>query len=182
MDQGIQNQGTSAKIYDRVPTRARSMRTVYDTLVEGSWSTHIGPEMDGASLEEYLSLWMCLANVELYMGAVDTIRWAWKMIGEFFVRSTYTAKFAGREVALYAEFAWGQERHNSVIYLHGLPCGTTVGSRTTYGGEACHTKMRAHSVINLRRPSTISSWVASSPERYGKPCGRPWVSCNTPKI
>lgn len=71
-----------------------------------SWAGDIGPEMEGVALDEYFNLWISLADVHLDADGIDSVRWDWEANGEFSIRLTHAAKFAGREAAPYADLAW----------------------------------------------------------------------------
>lgn len=93
-------------IYERIPKRIRSTRTVSAALPNGVWAGDVGPDLSAAAIQQFLDLWPRVAAVQLDTEMEDTIRWGWEKEGCFLARSAYAAKFAGLEVSPSAAFTW----------------------------------------------------------------------------
>lgn len=57
-------------------------------------------------LLEFFSLWDRVSTVELHTTSTDMVAWAWEKDGSFSTRSSYVAKFWGREVFPTTDFTW----------------------------------------------------------------------------
>lgn len=67
-------QELAPRLYDRVPRRARMSRTVHEAVVNGAWAEDVGPDLDALLLQDFFSLWMMVAEVDLQEGTSDAVR------------------------------------------------------------------------------------------------------------
>lgn len=67
-------------------------------MLGGTWATDIGPELSRHMLQEYLTLWTEVEQVQLDREVTDSIAWVWEADAEFSARTTYAAKLWNREV------------------------------------------------------------------------------------
>lgn len=94
------------EVYKRIPRRVKGTLSVSDALHNDAWATDIGPDLAAEALQEFLSLWTRLTDVELSEEVEDSMRWAWEKDGKFSARSAYAARFMGLEVSPTAAFTW----------------------------------------------------------------------------
>lgn len=93
-------------LYSRIPPRIRRPALVSDALYNGTWSSDVGPNVSLLELEELLRLWTSLEEFRLAEGVEDRVQWSWEGNGMFSVRSTYAAKFMGRQLSPTTAFTW----------------------------------------------------------------------------
>ena len=93
-------------LHSLVPQRIRRTRTVGDALPLHAWARDVGPNLNEATILEYLQLWTRVVTVQLAEDVEDSFVWSWEKDGKFSVRSAYAARFAGREVSTTADFTW----------------------------------------------------------------------------
>lgn len=104
--QGARVEDIAPNLYAKVPQSTRSTRTVSQGLQNGAWAADVGPELNEVILQEYMTLWELLAEVQLHPEAVDVTTWSWEANGCFSTRSAYVARFWGKEVVPTATFTW----------------------------------------------------------------------------
>lgn len=106
MAPGSRIQDLAPRLYNRISTRARNSRTVHDALTSGAWARDLGPSIDHASLEQFMSLWPLVTATQLHEQGSDVVTWAWSKEGQFSASSVYQAKFWGLQVSPTATLTW----------------------------------------------------------------------------
>ena len=114
---GPRAQEIAPGLWKRVPQRIKKAMTVAQALEDGTWATCIGPDMEEATLREYLALWSATAVIQLTPGMCNSVRWAWEDSSHFMARLAYAARFWGRERAPYATMAWKSKAPPPMSFL-----------------------------------------------------------------
>lgn len=94
----------ASSIYERIPKKTRTTRTVPSALCNNLWCLDIGPSLNDRKLQEYLHLWPRIMQVRLDEAEADAIYWGWEPDRNFLARSAYTTRFARLEHAIMVDW------------------------------------------------------------------------------
>lgn len=92
-------------VFAAVPKRHRST-SVAEALNNRAWVRHITGPRTMRLINEFLSLWAMVEQVQLTPGVPDTFAWCWSSDGVYSAASAYGAMFAGSSAPLGAKLIW----------------------------------------------------------------------------
>jgi hypothetical protein len=85
----------------------RKNRTVHQELRNNTWTRVLRDKITTAThIEEFVSLWLRIQNVQLFPGVRDSIIWKWTADGYYSTRSAYRIQFNGSYGTFHNKHIW----------------------------------------------------------------------------
>jgi hypothetical protein len=89
----------SKRLREKISRRKRNYR-------KNKWITHILPILTPKEIQEYVSLWEAVQQIQLDVDREDTITWRWTTDGEYTTKSAYCIQFEGTSSKLKFTLIW----------------------------------------------------------------------------
>jgi hypothetical protein len=91
----------------------RKNKTVQQELTNNSWIRSLRNRITSAThIEEFVSLWIRIQDVQLLQGVRDSINWKWTQDGSYSTRSAYRIQFKGSYGRFWTEQIWRAHAEN----------------------------------------------------------------------
>uniref|UniRef100_A0A453IFA1 Reverse transcriptase zinc-binding domain-containing protein n=1 Tax=Aegilops tauschii subsp. strangulata TaxID=200361 RepID=A0A453IFA1_AEGTS len=155
-------------LYNCIPKRRRTARTVADGMNGNSWARDIHGNLGLHEIDQYLQLWQVLQHTVL-SAAPDQLIWKWTASSTYSAQSCYLATFHGSTTCC----TWKLEAYLEVLGT-GWPTKTGAGPLRDWLDMYCNITPAASYAIKSRKRSSTCCWNAPSLARHGT---RPWPGC-----